>query len=88
MKPLRIYTDTSVFGGCFDEEFSEDSNRFFENVRKYEHKIFITDTLKEELAYAPDEIKKILSSLKSENLIEISEQKKCFRCVMNILKLE
>jgi len=23
--PLRIYTDTSVIGGCLDREFAEDS---------------------------------------------------------------
>lgn len=30
MLRLRIYVDTSVIGGCFDEEFKEDSTRLFE----------------------------------------------------------
>jgi len=25
---LRVYADTSVFGGCFDEEFKTESVRF------------------------------------------------------------
>ena len=27
MKKLRIYIDTSVIGGCFDEEFDVESNQ-------------------------------------------------------------
>ena len=71
MKPLRIYVDTSVFGGCFDEEFSADSERFFENVKRYEHIIIMTDTLKDELAKAPEDVRKILTLLKPESLLEV-----------------
>ena len=28
MSVLRVYADTSVFGGCFDPEFEEPSRRF------------------------------------------------------------
>lgn len=34
MKVLRLYADTSVFGGCFDEEFAEDSRKLFEEIRE------------------------------------------------------
>lgn len=27
--PLRVYADTSVFGGVFDAEFEEPSRKFF-----------------------------------------------------------
>lgn len=30
----RVYADTSVFGGVFDEEFCDTSRTFFEQVRK------------------------------------------------------
>jgi hypothetical protein len=30
----RIYTDTSVFGGYYDEEFQEPSRRLFERFRR------------------------------------------------------
>jgi len=30
--PLRVYADTSVFGGCFDKEFDDESRAFFEQV--------------------------------------------------------
>lgn len=32
MKRYRVYADTSVFGGCFDDEFSYESIKFFEEV--------------------------------------------------------
>jgi hypothetical protein len=32
-KPLRIYVDTSVFGGVFDREFAESSKLFFHQAR-------------------------------------------------------
>jgi len=33
-KPIpRIYADTSVFGGAFDDEFSEASLRLFDAIR-------------------------------------------------------
>ena len=34
MKP-RIYTDTSVLGGCEDDEFREPSSRMLEAFRAY-----------------------------------------------------
>ncbi len=34
MKQLRIYADTSIFGGCFDEEFAKESQALFEDIKK------------------------------------------------------
>jgi hypothetical protein len=33
-KPVRIYIDTSVFGGVFDMEFAGASRRFFDTIGK------------------------------------------------------
>ena len=33
MKPLRIYVDTSVIGGCCDEEFASESLRLIDLIR-------------------------------------------------------
>jgi hypothetical protein len=33
MLTLRVYADTSVFGGCFDPEFEKASEQFFHEVR-------------------------------------------------------
>ena len=33
MQKIRVYIDTSVFGGVGDEEFAEATDRFFERLR-------------------------------------------------------
>jgi hypothetical protein len=33
MKILKIYLDTSVIGGCFDEEFAEESNTLIDQIK-------------------------------------------------------
>jgi len=33
MKKQRVYIDTSVFGGLYDEEFKEFTEPFFEQVK-------------------------------------------------------
>ena len=38
MKIMRIYVDTSVIGGCFDEEFAAASNHLIEYA--YPEKLF------------------------------------------------
>lgn len=34
MHKIRVYIDTSVFGGVHDEEFAEASKRFFARVKQ------------------------------------------------------
>jgi len=46
MKP-RIYIDTSVVGGYFDDEFSSDTILFFERVLKGEIIILVSDLWKQ-----------------------------------------
>jgi predicted nucleic acid-binding protein len=72
MRKLRIYVDTSVFGGARDEEFAEANRRFFEKVRASRHIILIPRVVTEELSGAPDSDRKILPSL-PEGSIEFIE---------------
>lgn len=39
MPPIRVYADTSVFGGVFDSEFQSASRTFFDQVRggRFQH---------------------------------------------------
>lgn len=63
MKPLRIYCDTSVVGGCFDAEFVTDSLRLVEAVRKRWLVLLLSDVVLAELAYAPAQVQQVLQSL-------------------------
>jgi len=76
MKKLRIYLDTSVFGGCFDDEFSDESRMLFEQIKSGKFKLVISGTTLAELDKAPEYIQKILSELPVENieLVEYSDE--------------
>jgi len=41
----RVYIDTSVVGGYFDEEFSQETIPFFDRIKNGELKIIISDIL-------------------------------------------
>ncbi|MBF0361731.1 MAG: hypothetical protein HQK49_12005 [Oligoflexia bacterium] len=45
MEILRVFTDTSVFGGCYDQEFSETSRKFFDKVLKKEIIVVISESV-------------------------------------------
>lgn len=59
----RIYIDTSVVGGCLDEEFREASVRLLDKCRAGEVILIISDTLTSELEYAPPGVRRILEGL-------------------------
>jgi predicted nucleic acid-binding protein len=76
MKQLRIYCDTSVFGGCFDEEFTEESRRLFRDIESGKFILVISATVLAELDRAPQTVQEVLSSLPAERieLIEFSDE--------------
>jgi len=52
-RPLRVYVDTSVFGGVHDDEFREPSERFFSAVRSGTFVVLVSEPLVVEIANAP-----------------------------------
>ena len=52
----RIYIDTSVIGGYFDEEFEFYTKLFFEKVEQGKFKVILSDILTTELNGAPEEV--------------------------------
>jgi hypothetical protein len=59
----RIYVDTSVIGGCEDEEFSRWSTQLFHEFRQGSKIAVISDLTRRELEGAPEDVKRILLSL-------------------------
>lgn len=53
-----IYVDTSVFGGCFETEFAEYSNRLLDEFKKGEKKMMISKIVIDELEDAREEVKR------------------------------
>ncbi len=64
----RIYIDTSVIGGCQDEEFSKWSIQLFEDFREGLRTAVVSDLTRRELERAPESVKKTLLSLPDSNL--------------------
>ncbi len=60
---IRIYTDTSVLGGCEDEEFAEHSIRLMEGFVRGEHILVLSGLTVQELTGAPVEVRRRVASV-------------------------
>ena len=60
---LRVYTDSSVLGGCGDAEFEADSLRLIDWARRGEITLLFSEITLRELEPAPSEVKEILKDL-------------------------
>ena len=56
----RIYIDTSVVGGYFDEEFKEATSMLFQRLENREVRFVVSDLLDLELINAPTHVKELL----------------------------
>jgi predicted nucleic acid-binding protein len=63
MRKLRIYIDTSVIGGYFDDEFSIDTRLLFDEIQKGLYKLVISDLTEKELVNAPETVRTLLKDL-------------------------
>ncbi|MBN1507610.1 MAG: PIN domain-containing protein [Sedimentisphaerales bacterium] len=75
MKPMRIYLDTSVLGGCFDEEFRDASRQFLKTAYRQQITPLISEILLRELAEAPRNVRNLLSRMMLADLerLEVSD---------------
>lgn len=72
----RIYTDTSVLGGYFDEEFQRDTTLFFRRIFDREFDVYISEISEIELLPAPQFVKDLLLKIPVECLhrLEYTEE--------------
>ena len=61
----RIYIDTSVFGGYYDEEFADHTIPFFDRLKNEEFILLFSTVTQEELENAPEKVKELVRSLNS-----------------------
>ena len=72
---IRVYADTSVFGGVFDPEFSAPSRQFFDEVDAGLFSLVISPVIEEELEQAPEEIRSFFANYAdSAQTVEICPQ--------------
>jgi predicted nucleic acid-binding protein len=65
---MRVYADTSVFGGLFDEEFAEPSRRFFDRVRRGEFTLVVSTQVLRELSGAPQGVRDEFDAIPESSL--------------------
>jgi len=73
---MKLYLDTSVFGGYYDEEFSENTAPLFNEIFSGLHEIVLSKITVEELEPAPVNVRELISKIPLENLeiIDISTE--------------
>lgn len=67
----RIYIDTSVIGGCEDEEFSKWSNQLFKEFRQGLRIAVVSDLTFKEIERAPKKVRDILFSIPDESMEKV-----------------
>lgn len=71
MRKIRVYVDTSVFGGTQDEEFAEESQRFFRQVQKGIFMVILSEQTLRELSRSPDTVQAVWQNLPLESVENI-----------------
>ncbi len=69
MRPLRIYTDASVIGGCEDEEFSVDSLALWQLFQHGRHLLVVSEHTLRELQGAPEKVRDRLMHIPQDHQI-------------------
>lgn len=64
----RVYIDTSVIGGCIDQEFKEWSIKLFEEFKNGKKIAVISDITLDELYLAPKKVQNILKQIPDKYL--------------------
>ena len=63
MRSLRVYLDTCVFGGAFDQEFSNATQAFFSQVRLGRFHLVMSALVQDEVEMAPLPVRELLDEM-------------------------
>lgn len=74
MKSIRVYADTSIFGGVHDREFDTASRTFFNHVENGRFVLVISAVVQDEIEVAPTEVRNFFEDmLRFAEIAEVSE---------------
>ena len=68
MHKIRVYVDTSVFGGIQDEEFAAATDAFFRQARNGQFVLLVSPLTTAELEKAPDPVRSVLGDLSADQI--------------------
>ncbi len=74
----KIYIDTSVIGGYYDDEFEGHTRKLFERIINLDFEIYFSEINEAELILAPQEVKDVKDLIPKEcfRFLELSEDAK------------
>ena len=67
----RIYIDTSIVGGFFDEIFEKETKQLFQRLEKREVVFVISEVLTGELENAPEKVRELLNNYDDECFVRV-----------------
>jgi hypothetical protein len=74
-RPIRVYADTSVYGGVFDDEFSKPSRIFFDEVLAGKFRLVISPLVGDELKDAPEPVRALLANVRgSAEIADVTDE--------------
>ncbi len=76
---MKVYADTSVIGGCFDEEFKEWSNALFQEFVVGTKQIILSDLTLQELELAREEIREKVKEIPDKYRLAIGVNDEAIR---------
>lgn len=82
----RVYIDTSVIGGCLDDEFALWSNLLFEEFRNKIKIAVVSDLTMRELETAPKNARKILATIPNASLEDVILSEDAEKLALTYLK--
>ncbi|MCX6998823.1 MAG: hypothetical protein NT106_00765 [Candidatus Sumerlaeota bacterium] len=59
----RVYADTSVFGGAFDEDFSDASRLFLKQVKSGRFHLILSPIIEKEMLVAPVKVRELYQTI-------------------------
>ena len=72
---LRVYIDTSVIGGCVDEQFRGPSRRLIERAERGEVTLVVSEATLRELEPSPKAVRDVFDAIGAENVEVIDATK-------------
>jgi predicted nucleic acid-binding protein len=73
---IKIYLDTSVFGGYYDEEFEQYTKPLFDRIANDDFILLFSNLTQDELEPAPQQVKDLVTQIKatSTQFIDTSDE--------------
>ncbi len=89
MKPLRIYLDSSVIGGCHDVGFDEDSRRVIDGVHRGKAILLTSEVVVREISTAPQPVQDVLAGIPpaSVEIVTLTEEVLALRSAYLVAKI-